>query len=482
MQKDNTLLYWVKIVSLGLILGLGLQLAEAWTAPSALPPGGNVSGPVTVGDVGQSKAGNLALNTSGIYANGLLVPNGNVGIGTVAPNKKLHIVFNNPNTDGTNGQLVVENTANSANGVAAMNIRVGNAGAMGNLQFSVGNWQGSANKAAFGYDHGGQEFEFWTLNGTWSPKLFIGQTGNLAANGNIASGTSVTAPQFCIGASCINSWPSGGSDNLGNHTATQNLAMGGFNISNAGSVYANTFYDNNNVGYYLDPASTSFVNGIAAVGNYTTVNGNITTTNGDVSGKRVCINGVCQGSWPAGGSGTVTSLSAGNGITLSPNPIVGAGTISWNHTATQNLNMNTTNRIINLAAPTDNNDAATKGYVDSKAPNGKACPNGQFVTGIQVNGNLICAPTPSGSGNIVAGCGAPSGFPGFVLGGSGYYSCYGGASISYSCGSAEASSCSLASTSCPPSTTKQMTGTYSFCTIGGDGSCGTGHSFICIQN
>ncbi|MBP9751431.1 MAG: hypothetical protein KBD19_01045 [Candidatus Moranbacteria bacterium] len=444
--------YWLKVVSLGLILGFGLQFAQAWTAPTQAPPGGNVSGPITVGDVGQSKAGNLALNTSGAYANGLLVPNGNVGIGTAAPNRKLHVLFNNPNADGTNGQLVVENIADSANGVAAVNIRVGNAGAMGNLQFSVGNWQGSANKAAFGYDHGGQEFEFWTLNGSWSPKLFIGQTGNLAANGNITSGTSVTAPQFCIGASCINSWPSGGGsgDNLGNHTATQNLNMGGFNVSSAGAVYANTFYDNNNVGYYLDPASTSFVNGIAAVGNYTTTNGNITTTNGDLSGKRVCINGVCQGSWPAGGSGTVTSLSAGNGITLSPNPIVGAGTISWNHTATQNLDMNTTNRIINLATPTGNNDAATKGYVDGK-----------------VGSWAIFSNIPTGA--VAAGCSQ------FHSVASSRYSaeCWGGASVNIvTCGT------TLTTSNCPAGTTRKGNMTSS---VDG-GFCDVRGAFSCIKN
>lgn len=53
--------YWLKVVSLGLILGLGLQFAQAWVAPTVAPPGGNVSGPVTTGIGNQTKTGNLGV-------------------------------------------------------------------------------------------------------------------------------------------------------------------------------------------------------------------------------------------------------------------------------------------------------------------------------------------------------------------------------------------------------------------------------------
>ncbi len=58
---------------------------SAWTPAPANAPSGNVAGPLTTGATGQSKAGNLMLNTDGTLANGLIVANGNVGIGTVAP-------------------------------------------------------------------------------------------------------------------------------------------------------------------------------------------------------------------------------------------------------------------------------------------------------------------------------------------------------------------------------------------------------------
>lgn len=57
--------YWLKVVSLGMVLGLGLQFAQAWVAPTAAPPAGNVAGPITTGS-SQTKTG--ALTTGGLAA------------------------------------------------------------------------------------------------------------------------------------------------------------------------------------------------------------------------------------------------------------------------------------------------------------------------------------------------------------------------------------------------------------------------------
>lgn len=88
---NNSVVYWTKVIVLGVILGTGLQFAQAWTEPAAAPPGGNVPGPLTVGPEGQQKEGNLILNTNGIAQNGLLVLYGEVGIGTINPRAKLHV-------------------------------------------------------------------------------------------------------------------------------------------------------------------------------------------------------------------------------------------------------------------------------------------------------------------------------------------------------------------------------------------------------
>ena len=46
---------------------------------------------------------------------------------------------------------------------------------------------------------------------------------------------SVVAQKFCIGTTCITSWPAS-SDNLGNHIATKALVMSNFNITNIGKA------------------------------------------------------------------------------------------------------------------------------------------------------------------------------------------------------------------------------------------------------
>ncbi len=85
-----------KVKSLALIIGvLTMSLAAAYlvvafTEPTQVPPGDNVSAPLNVGSQGQSKAGGLILNTGGA-AYGLIVDQGSVGIGTTSPTQKLDV-------------------------------------------------------------------------------------------------------------------------------------------------------------------------------------------------------------------------------------------------------------------------------------------------------------------------------------------------------------------------------------------------------
>lgn len=51
----------MQVVTLGLIVGIGLQYAQAWQGPTQAPPNGNVAGPLTTSNISQTKTGPLIL-------------------------------------------------------------------------------------------------------------------------------------------------------------------------------------------------------------------------------------------------------------------------------------------------------------------------------------------------------------------------------------------------------------------------------------
>ncbi|MDP1625412.1 MAG: hypothetical protein Q8L64_06695 [bacterium] len=79
-------------ISLALALTLLIPAAvlAQWTGPTQAPPGGNVASPINISATSQTKAGGILLNTNGA-AYGLIVQNGNVGIGAMTPSKKLEV-------------------------------------------------------------------------------------------------------------------------------------------------------------------------------------------------------------------------------------------------------------------------------------------------------------------------------------------------------------------------------------------------------
>jgi hypothetical protein len=81
--------YGVLIVAAGILVA-GFFVAGAFSNPSQNPPDGNVPAPLNIGSAGQEKAGGLILNTGGA-PNGLIVQQGNVGIGTASPGRALQV-------------------------------------------------------------------------------------------------------------------------------------------------------------------------------------------------------------------------------------------------------------------------------------------------------------------------------------------------------------------------------------------------------
>lgn len=81
--------YWTGVVSIGILVGLSLQLARAaWSEPTAPAPGGNVAAPLNISNIDQTKSGSLQLNGLALTKTdkALIIPNGNVGVGTINPN------------------------------------------------------------------------------------------------------------------------------------------------------------------------------------------------------------------------------------------------------------------------------------------------------------------------------------------------------------------------------------------------------------
>jgi len=113
---------------------------------------------------------------------------------------------------------------------------------------------------------------------------------------------------------------------------------------------------------------------------------------GSANAQQLCIAGVCQASWPTGGgSGTVTSISAGTGITLSPNPIITTGTVSLDTTYTDNryVNENQANSITSAmivdgtVSSSDINSAQVQRRVTG------TCAAGRSIRAIDQTGTVV---------------------------------------------------------------------------------------------
>ena len=139
--------YWLGVAAVGLVVGLSVQFVRAWTEPTVAPPGGNVGAPINTSGFGQTKVGALILNCgTGVNcvfngssaANGLLVPNGNVGIGTTSPNNTIQVANLINFDDSVYGTFL---------GYQAGNANTGNNNSFIGYQAGLNNTTGSSNSA-----------------------------------------------------------------------------------------------------------------------------------------------------------------------------------------------------------------------------------------------------------------------------------------------------------------------------------------------
>ena len=201
-------------------------ITHAWVEPSDTS---NIAAPINTGFMGQSKAGGMILNTGGA-GTGLLIPNGNVGIGTSNPQGTLDVSGNVCiNGDCRNGW-----PSNSIWGQNGSNIYYNNSGnvgigttnpttklqVLGKSNFSrdgvteccgndatitIGeNTAGTGKRASISFHNGGAAEGTLELapSGTRRLKLYDnqGQGMGLETTGNI------TTPGVCLGGDCLTQW------------------------------------------------------------------------------------------------------------------------------------------------------------------------------------------------------------------------------------------------------------------------------------
>lgn len=79
--------YWMSVIIVGIVLGVSLQFAKAWTEPTSAPPNGNIEAPINTSLIAQIKSGTLSIGqalgiTGIIHGFSDAYFDGNVGIGT----------------------------------------------------------------------------------------------------------------------------------------------------------------------------------------------------------------------------------------------------------------------------------------------------------------------------------------------------------------------------------------------------------------
>lgn len=310
-RKVKKAINYLTLVALVFSALQSVRMVSAWTEPTTNPPGGNIGAPINEGSATQTKSGYLNISGGGTYGTG------GIGIGNQSLNSSgpwlyvgdaagsvyggqglaAHNIWANGYSygsqfvDANNGDYKVDPYGNSK----LFNLDL-DGGFYGHGSFSVSAGDGMALLSSIGLggyfkNTGGLYAEnnsgYYTYLGYPSSSWGVYTNGNSYTAGQVRGDGG-----FCIGGSCITSWPTVANSinwdswQYGNHYASNGniyMAWAGDWISNIlgsklslnnwqgnhysgsdGAEYAAIFYDANNSGYYLDPNGASQVSTIYA--------------------------------------------------------------------------------------------------------------------------------------------------------------------------------------------------------------------------
>lgn len=312
-------------------LGVAVFAFAAWQDAPAAPPGyGAVPPtdqasfqPVNLSTARQDKAGTFSATELclGVTGNTNCITSwtgGSVGtnywsytspwVYPVNGTDKVHIGSTSPpsstamlNIDGQAGLTAF--TIRQTGGSAIHQFYIGNSGE-GAIDLYNGSAQSRVRLESVGNSY------FRGTDGTNGPGLTINNPYNVVKNGS--------------GGDALYAY----ADSTNSAVSAEQANAAGWAVYASGRVAGDVFYDRNDTNYFINP------NGTPTSG---TLAGNLNADTFTAS-NQFCIGASCISSWPSpGGSGTVTQLNPGVGITLAPNPITVTGTIAADTTYLQRI-------------------------------------------------------------------------------------------------------------------------------------------------